>query len=156
MFWKYPANLQENTHAKVRFQNNFIGIALQHGCPPVNLLHILRTPFLRTPCPAAFLPVGMMICLIQKILALNLFLRVLLIHNFQKNLPGDVSYKKRVLKNLVKFIGKYFCHSHFFNKVVTLWKRLQHRWFPVNFAKVRGHLLFLEEHSVRLLVSVAK
>ena len=23
LFWKYAANLQENTHAKVRFQNTF-------------------------------------------------------------------------------------------------------------------------------------
>ena len=37
-FWKYAANLQENTHAEVRF-------ALQHGCSPVNLLHIFRTLF---------------------------------------------------------------------------------------------------------------
>ena len=28
-------------------QNNFIEIALCHGCSPVNLLHILRTPFPR-------------------------------------------------------------------------------------------------------------
>ena len=27
---------------------NFIEIALQHGCSPVNLLHIFRTPFLRS------------------------------------------------------------------------------------------------------------
>ena len=27
---------------------NFIEIALRHGCSPVNLLHIFRTPFLKT------------------------------------------------------------------------------------------------------------
>ena len=26
---------------------NFIEVALQHGCSPVNLLHIFRTPFLK-------------------------------------------------------------------------------------------------------------
>ena len=31
VFWKYAANLQENNHAKVRFQCNFIEIALRHG-----------------------------------------------------------------------------------------------------------------------------
>ena len=36
MFSKYAASLQEDTHAKVRFR---------HGCSPVNLLHIFRTPF---------------------------------------------------------------------------------------------------------------
>ena len=31
MFWKYAANLQENTHAKVWLQKNFIEITLRHG-----------------------------------------------------------------------------------------------------------------------------
>ena len=46
---KYVANLQENTMPKCEFkgrlQRNFIEIALRHGCPPVNLLYIFRTPF---------------------------------------------------------------------------------------------------------------
>ena len=44
MFWKYAANLQENTHAEGLFQvaSNFIGITLRHVCSPVNLLHIFR------------------------------------------------------------------------------------------------------------------
>ena len=29
----------------IKLQSNFIEIALQHGCSPVNLLHIFRTPF---------------------------------------------------------------------------------------------------------------
>ena len=29
-------------------QSNFIEIALRHGCSPVYLLHVFRTPFLRT------------------------------------------------------------------------------------------------------------
>ena len=29
----------------IKLQNNFIGIALRHGCSPVNLLNIFRTPF---------------------------------------------------------------------------------------------------------------
>ena len=31
----------------IKFQNNFIEIALRHGCSPVNLLSIFRTPFLK-------------------------------------------------------------------------------------------------------------
>ena len=31
---------------KVAKQSNFIEIALWHGCPPVNLMHIFRTLFL--------------------------------------------------------------------------------------------------------------
>ena len=45
VFSKYAANLQENTHIEVRFQSNFIEMALRHWCSPVNLLHIFRTPF---------------------------------------------------------------------------------------------------------------
>ena len=30
-----------------KLQSNFIEIALRHGCSPVNLLHIFRTPFPR-------------------------------------------------------------------------------------------------------------
>ena len=32
----------------IKMQSNFIEIALRHGCSPVNLLHIFRTPFLIT------------------------------------------------------------------------------------------------------------
>ena len=45
LFWKYALYLQENTHAEVRFQNNFNEITLWYGCYPGNLLHIFRTPF---------------------------------------------------------------------------------------------------------------
>ena len=31
----------------IRLLRNFIEIALRHGCSPVNLLHIFRTPFLK-------------------------------------------------------------------------------------------------------------
>ena len=47
--WKYAANLQENTHAEVRSQ-----ITLRHWGSPVNLLHIFRTPFRRTPLNNCF------------------------------------------------------------------------------------------------------
>ena len=42
-----------------------------------------------------------------------------------------------VHNNFAIFPGKHLCCSPFFNKVATLMKkRLQHRCFPVNFAKV--------------------
>ena len=31
----------------IKLERNFIEIALRHGCSPVNLLHIFRTPFLK-------------------------------------------------------------------------------------------------------------
>ena len=53
----------------------------------------------------------------------------------------DVFYKKGVLRNFVKFIGKHLCQSLYFNKVacLTLLKyRLWHKYFPVTFPKFRG------------------
>ena len=63
--------LKENTHAKSHFgmgvllwkgtkctvqrqYSNFTEIALWHGCPPVNLLHISEQLFLRTPPQGCF------------------------------------------------------------------------------------------------------
>ena len=43
---KICRSLQEKTHAEVRFQSNFIEIALRHGCSPVNLLHIFSSDFI--------------------------------------------------------------------------------------------------------------
>ena len=43
MFWKYAPKLQENTHAEVWFQYK-VALLLRHGCSPVNLLHIFKTP----------------------------------------------------------------------------------------------------------------
>ena len=31
----------------LKLQSNFIKIVLRHGCSPVNLLHIFRTPFVK-------------------------------------------------------------------------------------------------------------
>ena len=61
MFWKYVATLQGNTHAEVwlqescfAMQSDFTEIILRHGCSSINLLHIFRTPFLRTPMEGGF------------------------------------------------------------------------------------------------------
>ena len=35
--------------------SNFIEITLRHGCSPVNLLHIFRTPFLKNTYGVIFL-----------------------------------------------------------------------------------------------------
>ena len=32
----------------IKLQSNFIKTALRHGCSPINLLHIFRTPFPRS------------------------------------------------------------------------------------------------------------
>ena len=49
MFWKYVANLQENTLCQsaisIKLLRDFFETALRHGCSPVNLLHIFWTSF---------------------------------------------------------------------------------------------------------------
>ena len=61
------------------------------------------------------------------------------------------STRKGVLRNFANFTGKHPYQSLFFNKVVGLGpatllkKRLQHRYFPVNFAKFL-RTPFLIEH----------
>ena len=54
--------------------------------------------------------------------------------------PPEVLYKKAVLKNFAKFIGKHLCWSLFLLKVQAqaynfIKKILQHRCFPVNIVK---------------------
>ena len=58
----------------------------------------------------------------------------------------EVFCKKGVLKNLAKFTAKHLCWSLFF----ILKKRLQHRCFPVNFAKFL-RTLFTEHLRWQLL-----
>ena len=71
----------------------------------------------------------------------------------------EVFCKKSLLKNFTKFTGKHQCQSLFFNKVAclrpvtVLKKRLWHRCFPVNFAKVL-RTSFLQNTSGRLLLII--
>ena len=39
---------------KCDFDSNFIEIILRHWCPPVNLLHIFRTPFPKSTSKGCF------------------------------------------------------------------------------------------------------
>ena len=62
-FWKYVANLLENTCAcrnaiSIKLLCNFVEITLRHGCSPVNLLHIFRTTFLRNTSGQLLLTLG--------------------------------------------------------------------------------------------------
>ena len=78
MFWKYVANLQENTHAEIRFQ-----YSLRHGCSPAKLLHIFRTPLLRTPLGGCFWKYKL--CFFNPFHSTSLFLYTLkILENFFK------------------------------------------------------------------------
>ena len=69
------------------------------------------------------------------------------------------SIKKGVLRNFIKFTGKYLCQSLFLNKVAglrpatLLKKRLWHRCFPANFAKFLRTPI-LQNTSGRLLLKI--
>ena len=67
---------------------------------------------------------------------------------FRRSCP-EVFCKKGVLRNFVKFTGKYLCQGLFSNKVSGLW----YRCFPVNFAKFL-RTPFLKEHLRWLLLFV--
>ena len=43
---------------KSKLQRNFIEIALWHRCSPINLLHIIRTPFYRNTSGGLLLEVA--------------------------------------------------------------------------------------------------
>ena len=70
----------------IKLQSNFIEITLRHGCSPVNLLHIFRTPFARNISEWLFLAKKMLdqleevdllaSSLIQLIIFLGLFKRL--------------------------------------------------------------------------------
>ena len=74
----------------------------------------------------------------------------------EKQLP-EVFFKKSCFSNIAKFTGKHLFCSLFFHKVTghrpatLLKKRLQHRCFPVNFAKFL-RITFSENTFGRLLL----
>ena len=106
-------------------ENNFIEITFRHGCSPVDLLHIFRTPFPR-----------------------NTFEWLLLtIFPCCRSSRPRVFCKKGLLKNysncLAKFTKKHLCHSFFQTKLeaqpeTLIKKRLQHRCLRANIAIFLG------------------
>ena len=45
IYSKFTGEHQRWSAISIKLQSNFIKIALWHGCSPVNLLHVFRTPF---------------------------------------------------------------------------------------------------------------
>ena len=68
-------------------------------------------------------------------------IKEVVLNSEQQNHATEVFYKKCFLKNFAKFTGKQLCQSLFLTNAASLRsassfkKRLQHRSFPVNFAK---------------------
>ena len=133
-------------------------ITLWHGCSPINLLYIFRTPFYKNTSGGLLLYLGP--CQIS---VMNFFL-LFVVNYFCKKVPFRSSHhrcsvRKGVLRNFAKFTGKHLWQSLFFNKVAglrpatLLKKRFWHRCFPVNFAKFR-RASFLQNTSGQLLLSI--
>ena len=86
---------------------NFIEIELRHGCSPVNLLHIFRTPFPRNTSGWLLLKIEWC-CFIAQERRISLWM-------FRSSRP-EMSCKKSVLRNFGKFTGKHLCQSLFLEK----------------------------------------
>ena len=109
VFWKYAANLPEDTHAEVWFSKllcNFIEVALMHGCSPVNLLHILRLPFSTS---------GGLLMLIDLVVFPQIHVPV------EKLVTIEQTYHKTTLAKLqdkLPLVRKYFITLNFARSVV--------------------------------------
>ena len=92
-------------------QSNFIEIALRHGCSPVHLLHIFRTPFPKNTSGRLLLNIPYrtfnssiifgILCFTKTIIGLNnMEIRVSLL--FIVNVPLPLHYRKRFLGSTLK------------------------------------------------------
>ena len=55
---QFPGEHRCRKVISIKLQSNFIEITLRHGCSPVNLLHIFRTPFSRNTSGWLLLNIG--------------------------------------------------------------------------------------------------
>ena len=85
VFRKNAANSQENT--------NFIEITLRHECSPVNLLHILRTPFPKNTSR------GLLLNFFSEVLLLKIFnidRKTLVLESLFNKIPGLQAFSESV------------------------------------------------------------
>ena len=103
MFWKYASDLQENTHAEV-----------WHGCSPVNLLHIFRTPFSRNTS-------GWLLLLLWKISLGVLKLQIVFTINFGKKHWKIIEINIKVLIIVInENVTIFFClHPTSYLKILS-------------------------------------
>ena len=118
---------------------NFIEIELRHGCSPVNLLHIFRTPFPRNTSGWLLLKIEWC-CFIAQERRISLWM-------FRSSRP-EMSCKKSVLKNFGKFTGKHLCQSLFLVKcqagLQLNQKRNSDTGVSYEFCKIFKSSLFIE------------
>ena len=88
---------------KTRENQNFTEITLRHKIYPVNMLHLIRTPFLKNKSVRLLLNMCYLVYYHQK-LPFGVI--------FRSSRP-EVFCKKGVLRNFAKFTGKHLCQSLF-------------------------------------------
>ena len=97
----------------IKLQSNFIEITLRHGCFPVNLLHIVRTPYPRNTFGwLLILIVVFILMLYWKIFALQIKLSMVLIQLLllSNNFDFVCSNNKQIhfVKILLTILSEYF------------------------------------------------
>ena len=92
----------------IKLQSNFIEIVHWHGCSPVNMLHIFRTPFLKNTFRTrhSFFPVGF-----------TNFLRTL----FYRTLPGDCFWWIGLMVKNFNFVWLIFLNSQLYHAPPEWW-----------------------------------
>ena len=86
---------------KTRENQNFTEITLRHKIYPVNMLHLIRTPFLKNKSVRLLLNMCYLVYYHQK-LPFGVI--------FRSSRP-EVFCKKGVLRNFAKFTGKHLCQN---------------------------------------------
>ena len=101
------------SNISIKLRDNFIEITLWHGCSPVNMLHIFRTPFPKNTSIELLLNESSRY---KRNFSLSAF-SLSISGQYFRSSRTEVSCKKDVLRNFAKFTGKHLCQGLFFNKV---------------------------------------
>ena len=144
VFWKYPANLQENTHTKVWFQYTF---SLEHLWTAVSVFslvfNVLPRTFLKAfedplmpPTFSLSISLHFIFTEFPSFFSKNYFLFCILLLNQKKQTSSAVlRYLEKSLKTRKSsvFFSWRLCGSYFTEN------QIHHRHFPGSFRQCPGH-----------------
>ena len=118
VFWKYAANLQENTHAEVRFglscKQLYWNRTSARVCSPVNLPHIFRTTFLKNT--SGWLLLKIFFCENNNFGVYGLFFRILVMYY-----ECYIWYHTKLAKG--NYFSKLLYQTHVYTKKMFSFKR---------------------------------
>ena len=134
----------------IKLLSKFIEIALWHGCSPVNLQHIFRTPFPKNTSEGLLYKINFLV----RCSHVLLFCNMCLLMQFHTEI---FAFKSLYVLIKQKHLTCILCGRKSIQKqgapATLLKKRLWHRCFPVNFAKFL-RTPFSQNTSGRLLFSI--